>query len=85
MAVDGKFEQRAIRKVAPASAWVLTGLTVASIWASVVVSSFYAPDFVSGSQQEHLPLVGWLDWVWGAVATAFVTLAALQGIRGAVA
>ena len=85
MAVDSKFERRAVRKVAPASAWALTGLTVASIWASVVVSSFYAPDFVSGSQQEHLPLVGWLDWVWGAVATAFVTLAALQGIRAAAA
>ncbi len=67
-----------------ATAWALIGLAVASIWASVFVAGAYAPDFVSGSQHEHLKLVGGIDWIWGLVATAFVVLAAMQGIRSRV-
>lgn len=66
-------------------AWALTGVAILSIWVSVALATIFAPDFVSGSQQEHLPLVGWLDWIWGIVATSFVMLAAVQGIRAGVA
>jgi len=41
----------------------------------------YAPDLVSGSHQDHLALVGAGDWIWGLVATAFVILAILDGVR----
>lgn len=84
MAVEGKFQQESVTKSAPGYAYALTGVAIASIWVSVVLASMYAPDFVSGSQQEHLTLVGWIDWVWGAIATGFVVLAAMQGIRAAV-
>lgn len=38
-----------------------------------------APDLVSGSEQEHLPLVGFTSWIWGLFATGFVLLAATAG------
>jgi hypothetical protein len=69
------------RPVAGPSAWVFAGLAILGIWASVFLASMFSPDFVSGSQQEHLPLVGWLDWIWGLVATAFVVLVAIKGVR----
>ena len=77
--------ERKLHRSAPVAAWALAGVAVAAIWAGVALATVYAPDFVSGSQQEHLPLVGWLDWVWGIIATGFVALAVLRGIRGAAA
>ena len=62
-------------------AYGLTGLALASIWISVILASAMAPDFVSGSQQEHLPLVAITAWLWGAIATGFVVLTALEGTR----
>lgn len=47
--------------------WTLIG--VGAIWVGVIVISIVAPDLVSGSQQEHLPLVAFLTWIWGLIAT----------------
>ena len=55
-----------------AFAYAFAGLAIASIWISVVLASVFAPDFVSGSHQEHLPLVGFTAWLWGAIATGVV-------------
>lgn len=65
----------------PAVAWAATAIAVLGIWIVVVLASITGPDLISGSQQEHLPLVAMVDWVWGTMATAFVVLAVLQGIR----
>jgi len=65
----------------PIVAWGATAVAIGSIWLAVILAGLVAPDFISGSQHEHLSLVGGLDWVWGLVATAFVILAVLQGIR----
>ena len=65
----------------PTMALVLAGLAVLVIWGGVVAASMFAPDFVSGSPHAHLALVAGIDWIWGLVATSFVVLAALQGIR----
>jgi hypothetical protein len=62
-------------------AWVSAGVALGSIWLSVLLAGVYSPDFVSGSQHEHLALVGGGDWIWGLVATAFVILALLDGVR----
>ena len=62
-------------------AYAWSGIAIASIWISVVLASVWAPDFVSGSKQEHLPLVGLTAWLWGAIATGIVVLAALEGVR----
>ncbi|HYM66994.1 MAG TPA: hypothetical protein VEW68_06865 [Patescibacteria group bacterium] len=81
MAVHGNLHPAATAKSAPAVVWTLIGVTMAGIWAGVVLAGIYAPDFVSGSQHEHLKLVAGGDWIWGLVASAFVLLASIKGIR----
>jgi hypothetical protein len=68
-------------KPVPTTGLVLAGLAIAGIWACVAVASMLAPDFVSGSQHEHLQLVPWTDWIWGLVATSSVISSALMGVR----
>ncbi|HEX9991951.1 MAG TPA: hypothetical protein VGB14_03395 [Acidimicrobiales bacterium] len=49
------------------------GLTaVGAVWAAVAVISVFAPDLVSGSEHEHLPVAAVATWVWGLVATSAV-------------
>jgi hypothetical protein len=47
-----------------------------SIWASVALVSLFAPDLVSGSEHEHLPLAAITVWIWGVVATGYLVLLA---------
>ena len=42
--------------------WV-PGVSVAAIWLATPASALLSPDLVTGSQQEHFPLVGALDWL----------------------
>ena len=51
------------------------GMAVASIWVPTLLLSVFAPDMVTGSQQEHLPLGGLLAWLWAAAATGYVLMA----------
>ena len=81
MEVQGGYANSEPGKRTSSHIWAFTALALLGIWAAVLLAGFYAPDFVSGSQHEHLPLVGWLDWIWGAVASSFVVLTALQGMR----
>ena len=48
---------------------VWTTVGIGSIWLAVALVSILAPDMVSGSQQEHIPLAAILTWISGAVAT----------------
>jgi hypothetical protein len=48
---------------------------VAVIWMATLAATLFSPDLITGSQQEHLPLVGILDWLWAAVATGYVVMA----------
>lgn len=48
-------------------AWTATG--IAGIWTAVALISVFAPDMVSGSEQEHLPVAAFGTWLWGLVAT----------------
>ena len=60
--------------------WIL--VAVAAIWIAVVITSFTAPDFVSGSEQEHLKFPAMINWLWGGLATmALARMARLR--RGA--
>ena len=62
--------------------WMLyTALMLAVIWIAVLVVSVFAPDLVSGSQQEHLPLAAFTTWLWGAVGTGAVLLT-MTRLRG---
>ncbi len=49
-----------------------TTVALASIWIAVAIINIFSPDLVSGSQQEHLPLVAFFAWICGVVATRFV-------------
>lgn len=47
--------------------WTTVGLGV--IWVAILLISLFAPDLVSGTEQEHLPLAAFVTWLWGFVAT----------------
>jgi hypothetical protein len=60
-------------------AWSVGGL--AGIWTAVVLISVLAPDLVSGSEQDHLPIAAFTTWLWGLVATGGF-LWAMARLRG---
>jgi len=47
--------------------WSMGGL--AGTWTAVVLISILAPDMVSGSEQEHLPVAAFTAPLWGLIAT----------------
>jgi hypothetical protein len=51
------------------------GVAVAAIWVPTLVFALFAPDLVTGSQQEHLPLGGLVGWLWAGTATGYVLMA----------
>ena len=59
--------------------WTLLGIAAISI--GVIGCSLVAPDLVSGSEQEHLPLAAFLTWIWGLIAT-FGFLWGMSKLRG---
>jgi hypothetical protein len=64
--------------------WMLwTAIGVGGIWVAVLLISLLAPDFVSGSEQEHLPMAAFTTWFWGGVGT-LVFLWAMGRLRGSV-
>lgn len=69
------------KRSVPLVAWTSAAAAVAGIWVMIELAGAVAPDFVSGSQHEHLKLVGGGDWIWGLVATAVVVLAVQFGMR----
>jgi hypothetical protein len=62
--------------------WMLwTAIGIGGIWVAVLLLSLLAPDLVSGSQQEHLPIAAFTTWFWGGVGT-LVLLWAMGRLRG---
>ena len=62
--------------------WMLwTAIGIGGIWVAVLLISLLAPDLVSGSQQEHLPVAAFTTWFWGAIGT-MVLLWAMSRLRG---
>jgi hypothetical protein len=62
--------------------WMLwTAVGIGGIWVAVLLLSLLAPDLVSGSQQDHLPVAAFTTWFWGGVAT-LVLLWAMGRLRG---
>ncbi len=54
-------------------------LSVAAVWVSVGALSLFAPDLVSGTNQEHLPIAAMGTWFWGGLATGLILLAGAVG------
>ena len=62
--------------------WMLwTAIGVGGIWVAVLVISLLAPDLVSGSQQQQLPVAAFATWFWGGIGTV-VLLWAMGRLRG---
>jgi hypothetical protein len=60
-------------------AWTAAGIV--GVWIAVTVISIFAPDMVTGSEHEHLPVAALSTWLWGLVSTgAFVW--AMGRLRG---
>jgi hypothetical protein len=58
-----------------------TSIALTAVWVGAVLISVFAPDLVSGTQQEHLPLAAFVTWLWGLGATAavFIPMNRLRG------
>jgi hypothetical protein len=64
---------KARRTTATDLSWMLwTAIGIGGIWVAVLLISLLAPDLVSGSQQEHLPVAAFTTWFWGGVGTVVV-------------
>src|SRR5829696_1023966 len=60
---------------------VWTAIGIGGIWVAVLLISLFAPDLVSGSQQEHLPVAAFTTWFWGAIGT-MILLWAMGRLQG---
>jgi hypothetical protein len=58
-----------------------TAIGIGGIWVAVLLISVFAPDLVSGSQQEHLPIAAITTWFWGGIGTV-AFLWAMSRLRG---
>jgi hypothetical protein len=64
--------------------WMLwTAIGIGGIWVAVLLLSLLAPDLVSGSEQDHLPVAAFTTWFWGGVGT-LVFLWVMGRLRGSV-
>jgi hypothetical protein len=62
--------------------WMLwTAIGIGGIWVAVLLISLFAPDLVSGSEQQHLPIAAFTTWFWGGVGT-LVFLWSMGRLRG---
>jgi hypothetical protein len=59
--------------------WTATG--IGGIWVAVLLISLLAPDMVTGSEQQHLPVAAFATWFWGGIGT-LVLLWAMGRLRG---
>ncbi|RNM12755.1 hypothetical protein [Nocardioides pocheonensis] len=56
-------------------------VAVAIIWAASAVIAIGAPDMVSGSQHEHLPIAAITVWLWAAVGSGYASMAPVHDAR----
>jgi hypothetical protein len=64
------------------ASWMLwTAIGIGGIWVAVLLLSLLAPDLVSGSEQDHLPVAAFTTWFWGGVGT-LVFLLVMGRLRG---
>ena len=59
--------------------WTVVG--IGGIWVAVLLLSLLAPDLVSGSEQDHLPVVAFTTWFWGGLGS-LAFLWATSRLRG---
>ncbi len=65
------------------SSYLYGGLALAGIWLSVVFTSIFAPDLVTGTTQDHFPIAVVVALLAGLAATRSVVRAFTRTIGGA--
>lgn len=65
----------------PSHGWARTavaspGVAVTSVWVCSALLAVFAPDMVTGSEHDHLPIAAMTVWPWTFAATAYVLMAA---------
>lgn len=56
-------------------------VAVAIIWAASAIVAIGAPDMVSGSEHEHLPIAAITVWLWAAVGSGYASMAPVHDSR----
>jgi hypothetical protein len=51
-------------------------VAVGAIWLCSALLAIFAPDMVTGSEHDHLPIAAMTVWPWTFAATAYVVMAA---------
>jgi hypothetical protein len=62
-------EPRRRSATADGSWMACTAAGIAGIWVAVALTSIFAPDMVTGSEHQHLPVAALGGWFWGLIAT----------------
>jgi hypothetical protein len=75
---DPSAEQSATATASPPGKRVLISSTtpVAAVWVCSALLAVFAPDMVTGSEHDHLPIAAMTVWPWTFTATAYVLMAA---------
>ena len=71
---SGSAAQAASHQQGPA--WASPVVAVAALWACSAMLAVFAPDMVTGSEHDHLPIAAMTVWPWTFIATAYVVMAA---------
>ena len=50
--------------------WIVA--TIGVIWLAVLSTAIFAPDVVTGSEQQHFNVAAFTNWFWGLLATVFL-------------
>ena len=59
--------------------FVAGAVAVGLIWIAVVAISLFAPDMVTGSEQDRAPIAALLTWIWGLIASRNLILTLMAG------
>ena len=50
-------------------------ISVSVIWIALTAASLWSPDLISDTDRTHVPIAGFLDWIYAVIATGLVMLA----------
>jgi hypothetical protein len=58
-----------------------TATAITAIWVATAAIAIWAPDLVSGSQHEHLPIALATTWLWACLASAYAAMTPQRSSR----
>jgi hypothetical protein len=70
--ITATVSSRPVGRPRAAVEYASTAAAVLAVWAGVALTSIFAPDLVTGTEQDHFPVAAIVSWIWGLIATAFL-------------